>query len=306
MHSHTHHRAVTSSGRGRRLLIVLVLNLGITAAELIGGVVSGSLALLADAAHNLSDAAAVLVSYFAWRISLRKADRRHTFGYARAETVGALVNLTVLVVIGLYLLYEAANRLQAPGELAGGTMLVVGLLALMENAAAAWILRKELHNLNVRSTFLHMAADALSTLGVIVAALAIMAWGSGVSWIDPAITALIALYILIHGTIEMREAVSMLMERAPDDDLDYDAMLKDLKAAPGVADVHHLHAWRPAPEMKAIEMHIAFNETDLARVTAVKEELKTMLRQRYGISHATIEVEYAGSITHDGQLIWKE
>lgn len=148
-----------SPKRGRRLLIALALNLGITAAEVVGGVISGSLALLADAAHNFSDAASVLVSYIAWRISQREADRRRTFGYARAETIGALINLTTLFVIGLYLVYEAATRLFNPVEVAGTTMLVVGVIALVEDLAAAWVLRKEIGSLNVR---IPMKPDAYS------------------------------------------------------------------------------------------------------------------------------------------------
>lgn len=304
-HSHAHDAAGQGAGRGRRLLIVLLLNVGITVAELVGGLISGSLALLADAAHNLSDVGAILVAYFAWRISLREADRRHTFGYARAETVGAVINLTVLIVIGLYLLYEAFSRLREPGEVAGGVMLAVGVVALMENAAAAWILRKEMHSLSVRSTFLHMTADALSTLGVIIAALAIMAWGAGVSWIDPAITALISVYILVHGTIEIREGISVLMEGAPKD-FDYKGVLRDLKAGPGVVDVHHLHVWQAAPDRTALEVHIAFDERDLERITDTKEQLKAMLNDRYGIDHATIEAEYSGRLKHNAELIWKE
>lgn len=303
-HGHTHSHASAAGddtdGRGRRLLIALALNLGITVAEVVGGVISGSLALLADAAHNFSDAASVLVSYIAWRISRREADRRRTFGYARAETVGALINLTTLFVIGLYLLYEAGSRLLNPTEVAGTTMLVVGVIALVEDLAAAWVLRKDTGSLNVKSTYLHMIADAMATVGVIVGAIAIMVWG--ITWIDPVITAVIAVYIFFHAYREIKEAIAVLMDSAPKD-FDYDGVVAALKEAPGVDDVHHLHVWQPQEGRIALEGHIAVTETDLGRVTEVKERLKETLRERFGVDHATLEFELAGRVDHGPELL---
>ncbi|MFC4171553.1 cation diffusion facilitator family transporter [Microvirga sp. GCM10011540] len=307
-HAHAHGHGSDkdrSQGRGRRLLIALALNLGITVAEVVGGVVSGSLALLADAAHNFSDAASVLVSYIAWRISRREADRRRTFGYARAETVGALINLTTLFVIGIYLVYEAANRLFNPVEVAGTTMLVVGVIALVEDLAAAWVLRKDTGSLNVKSTYLHMIADALATVGVIVGAIVIMVWGSGVSWIDPAITALIAVYIFVHASHEIREAIAVLMDSAPRD-FDYDAVVADLKAMPAVEDIHHLHVWQPEEGKVALEAHVAVSEPDLGEVTDMTERMRRRLHERHGVDHATIQVELAGRVRHDTKLIRNE
>lgn len=289
-----------SPRRGRRLLIALALNLGITAAEVVGGVISGSLALLADAAHNFSDAASVLVSYIAWRISQREADRRRTFGYARAETVGALINLTTLFVIGLYLVWEAVNRLINPVEVAGTMMLVVGVIALVEDIAAAWVLRKETGSLNIKSTYLHMISDAMASVGVIVGAVAIMAWG--ITWIDPVITALIAVYIFRHAYKEIREAIAVLMDSAPRD-FDYDALVADLKAMPVVEDVHHLHVWQPDEGRTALEGHVAVSERDLAAVTDLNQRIKTRLKERFGIDHATLEFEFASHVRHSRELL---
>lgn len=305
-HSHPHRGSAgaedRSPHRGRRLLIALALNLGITVAEVAGGVVSGSLALLADAAHNFSDAASVLVSYIAWQISRREADRRRTFGYARAETVGALINLTTLFVIGIYLAYEAANRLFNPVEVAGTTMLVVGVIALVEDLAAAWVLRKDTGSLNVKSTYLHMIADALATVGVIVGAIVIMIWGSGVTWIDPAITALIAVYIFWHAYKEIKEAIAVLMDSAPKD-FDYDGLVEELKAMPFVEDVHHLHVWQPDEGRTALEGHVAVSEGDLAAVTELKDRIKARLKERFGIDHATLEFELASHVRHSRELL---
>ncbi|MFC0809007.1 cation diffusion facilitator family transporter [Ensifer sp. P24N7] len=305
--AHVHRSAggEDNSRRGRRLLIALALNLGITVAELIGGLISGSLALIADAAHNFSDAASILASYIAWRISQRQADKLRTFGYARAETVGAVINLTTLLLIGLYLLYEAVSRLITPTEIASTTMLVVGVIALVEDLAAAWVLRKETGSLNVKSTFLHMIADAMTTVGVIIAALAIMAWGSAFAWLDPLITGLIALYIWVHGYHEIKKSIAVLIDSAPRD-FDYDGLVASLHEMAGVEDVHHLHVWQREEGKLALEAHVALSETDFGRATELKEAAKTRLKERFGIDHATIEIELADKVSHDRSLLARE
>lgn len=303
-HGHHHREAdpAAATRRGRRLLIALGLNLGIVVAEVAGGVISGSLALLADAAHNLADAGALLVATIAWRISRRAADPRRTFGYARAETVGAVINLTVLLVIGVFLGYEAITRLVDPPPIQGEIMLIVGIVAMAEDIAAAWVLRKET-GANVRSAYLHMIADALATLGVILGALAVMLWD--VRWVDPAITAAIALYIFVHAGSEMRETVAVLMDSAPKG-FDYDALRRTLAQADGVADVHHLHLWRLDEERLALEAHLALDHADLAAATRMKEDVKARLAERFGIGHATIEVECAAAVDHERALFAKE
>ncbi|KFC70280.1 Cobalt-zinc-cadmium resistance protein CzcD [Devosia sp. LC5] len=300
--SHSHGTKDLSSGRGKRLLIALALNLSIAVAEVIGGVVSGSLALIADAAHNLSDAGSVLVSYIAWRISRRVATQRRTFGYARAETVGALINLTTLIMIGLYLLWEAGSRFLEPTEVVPTTVLIVGAIALVEDLAAAWVLRKDLGSLNVRSTFLHMIADALGTVAVIASGIAIMIWGPSASWVDPAVTALIAIYILIHGGREIRESISVLMDSAPKG-FDHNGLLAHLRSVEGVVDVHHLHVWEISEGRTAVEVHLATDRDDLASATDMKETLKGTLHDLFDVEHATIEMELAGRVDHKGQII---
>lgn len=303
MHRHGRDQKTThEQGRGRRLLVALALNLGITIAEVVGGVISGSLALLADAAHNFSDAGSVLVSYIAFRISRREADRRRTFGYARAETVGALINLTVLAVISIYLLYEAVNRLLSPGEVAGMVMLVVGVIAMVEDLLAAWVLRKDLGGLNVRSTFLHMIADAMATVVVILGAVAVMIWG--VNWIDPLLTIGLALFIMWHVRREMGEAIAVLMESAPER-LDLDRLVAAVKDTGDVRDVHHLHVWQPAENRTAVELHVVTDVPDLEGATRLKERIRDRLRADFQIEHSTIEIECPGT-GHDSSLVRQE
>ena len=187
----------------------------------------------------------------------------------------------------------------------GIVMLIVGVIALVEDLAAAWVLRKDTGSLNVKSTYLHMIADALATIGVIVGAIAIMIWGSRVRWIDPAVTALIAVYIFVHAYHEIRKAIAVLMDSAPKD-FDYDAALADLKAIPAVEDVHHLHVWQPEEGKIALEAHIAVSEPDLGKVTDLTERMRRRLRDRHRVDHATIQVELVGRIKHDPTLIWSE
>lgn len=304
--AHAHGGKVDQSpDRGRRLLIALALNLGITVAEVVGGVVSGSLALIADAAHNFSDAASVLVSYIAWRISRRAANERRTFGYARAETVGALINLTTLIIIGLYLLYEAGARLLEPTEVVPTAVIIVGVIAFVEDAAAAWVLRKDLGSLNVRSTFLHMIADALATVGVIVSGFVVMIWGPDVYWIDPAVTAVIAIYVLIHGSREIREAITVLMDSTPKD-FEHDRVVAKLRGLDGVIDVHHLHVWQISEGKTALQVHLAMDDMGFAAATELKERFKQQLHDEFEIEHATIEMELAGKVDHKSQVIARE
>ncbi len=297
------HAGGDQEGRGWRYLVALALNLGITLAELIGGILSGSLALIADAAHNASDAASIGVSYVAWRISKREPDKRRTFGYRRAETIGALINLTTLFVIGLYLLYEAASRLVDPQEIGGWTMVIVGTIAFVEDLASVWVLSKNRGSLNMRSAFLHMVADTMATVGVIIGGVLVLLFD--IAWVDPVITAAIAVYIFIHAHREIRHAIALLMESAPAD-LDLEELVAQVEAIAGVEDLHHVHVWQPDETRRALEAHVAVSERDLEKADALKKRIKELLIDRYGIGHVMLEIEFAASVDHDRDVIGKE
>lgn len=297
-HSHTHSQPAPGQGGGRRLLITLVLNLGITAAQVIGGVLAGSLALLADAVHNFSDAASIGISYGARRIAERAADRRRTFGYQRAEVVAALINLVTLVVISLYLLGYAVERFFHPRPIEGTLMLIVGGIAFVEDLISAVLLyRGARESINVKSVFLHMLGDTLATVGVIVGSLAIMVYG--VSFIDPLLTALIALYILVHGGVELKDVIRILMESAPPG-FEYDRMMKAMQQVDGVEDVHHVHVWQLDEERTALEAHVAIARRDLEEMERIKRDLKQMLQADFEVEHATLEIEFACGTEEEG------
>lgn len=286
-HGHSHGKDASTT----RLLIALALNVGITVAQVAGGLISGSLSLLADAAHNGSDAASLGVSYGARRISGRPADRRRTFGYERAELIGAFINLVTLFVISLYLVYAAVNRFLNPSEVEGTVMLIVGGIAFVEDAISVWLLSKDLKSgQNVRAVFIHLAGDTLATLGVMIGAVLIMAYG--ITWVDPLVTLLIAVYIAVHAYIEIRTTIAILMESAPEG-FPLGDMTRDLETMEHVADVHHVHVWRLDEETTALEAHIRVEYIEeLAALDALKARVKERLREEYGIGHATLEIEH--------------
>ncbi len=286
-HSHSHgHEAEVG---GTRLLIALVLNLGITAAQIVGGLISGSLSLLADAVHNGSDAAALGVSYGARRVARRKADRTRTFGYHRAELIGAMINLTTLFVIALFLTWQAVSRLLNPPEVGGAVMLVVGAVAFVEDAISAWLLyRGARGSLNIRSAYIHMVGDTLATLGVIVGGVLILLYD--IYWVDPLITAAIAVYIFVHSYVEMRRTARILMESAPAG-FDFDGMVRAVEAVDGVQDLHHVHLWRLDEERVALEAHVAIAAPSFEMADRLKRQVKELLRRDFGVDHTTLEVE---------------
>jgi cobalt-zinc-cadmium efflux system protein len=289
--------------RGWRLLVALGLNVSIAVAQIVGGLISGSLSVMADAAHNASDAATLGISYFAWRLSRRKADERRTFGYRRAETIGALINFTTLFVIALYLLYEAASRLFNPQEVGGWVMIIVGGIAAVEDALSVWVLSKNRGSLNMKSAFLHMIADTMATIGVIIGGVLILLFN--ITWVDPLITAAIAVYIFVHGYREMGKTISVLMESAPEG-FDIAGMVRRMEDFGGVESVHHVHVWRPDEERIAVEAHVAVEVKDMEEADAIRRGMKDRLREEFEIEHAMLEFEFAGNADHSCEMIRQE
>lgn len=298
-HGHAHHDEKEAGDKN--LLIALFLNVTLTIAEIVGGLLSGSLSLLSDAAHNGSDAASVGISYGARRISRRRADRERTFGYNRAEIIAALINLTTLFVIALFLLWQAVDRLLHPQPVDGMLMLIVGAIAFVEDGISAYVLYKGAkESLNVRSAFIHLLGDTLATLGVIVGGLLVMFYDIYI--VDPIITLLIAVYIVVHGTIEIRKAIRILMESAPED-FDFGGMVRTVERIPGVEDLHHVHLWRLDEQRIALEAHLAITEADLSELEQIKRAVKAKLKNDFGVDHSTLEMECEQCTGHERAVI---
>lgn len=288
--SHGHaHGQVDSRANERRLLLAAALTTVTLLAETVGGIVSGSLALLADAGHMLTDAAALILAWLAVRFARRPADWRRTYGFDRFEVLAAFANGLALFFISAMICYEAFERLYAPVEVLGGTMLTIAIIGLVVNVATLLILR---HgggaNLNVRAALLHVMSDLLGSVAAIGAALVILQTG----WtpIDPILSMVITLLILRSAWAITKDAGHILLEGAPSD-LDVREIQKDLEATvPDVQSIHHVHAWSLSEDRRVMTLHaLTCDNVPPERVAAA---IKARLKQVFGVVHATVEVEH--------------
>lgn len=291
-HSH-HHHIDPKTGDGRMALAVGV-NILLTVAQIVGGILSGSLALIADALHNLSDALSLFIAFFARKIARRPADDIMTFGYGRAEVVAALINYTSLILVGLWLAFEAIMRFLDPQPVDG--WLVVGLasLALVIDLVTAWLtFRMAKDSVNIRAAFLHNVADALGSVAVIVAGIAILVFGW--LWIDPAITLLIAAYILWMALGEMGSVIRILMLGTPEHLTPQD-VTATIMAVEGVDDLHHLKLWSAQEHETALTAHIVIAHSAWGNVAWIRQNIRTTLHDVHGIEMVTLELETAPEV----------
>ena len=288
MTGHHHHHVDPEAGDARVLWAVIV-NLILTAAQIIGGIFSGSLALIADAIHNLSDAIALAIAFFARKIARAPADAQMTFGYGRAEVVGALVNYTTLIVVGLYLAFEAIMRFFEPAAIDGWLVVIVASIALIIDAiTAALTYSMSKTSANIRAAFLHNLADALGSVAVIFAGTMAIVF----DWylIDPLVTLLIAGYILWLSFSEIGGVVRILMLGCPPD-LDINAVMQSIRKVDGVFDVHHVHLWQMQEHQSALDAHLVIEPNKWSQADAIKLAVKRTIADTYAISHTTLETE---------------
>nr|CAD6438511.1 cation transporter [Rhizobium sp. Q54] len=286
MGGHHHHE---TEGGDRRIGWAIFVNVVLTFAQIVGGIFSGSLSLIADALHNFSDAASLVIAYGARRIARRPADTSMTFGYVRAEIVAALINYTTLIIVGLYLLYEAVMRFIQPEPIEGWTVVVVAGIALVIDIITAMLTyAMSKTSMNIRAAFLHNVADALGSVGVIIAGTLILLYEW--TWIDPAITLLIAGYILWQAFSEIGSSIRVLMLGTPED-VDVDRVVEDLRSVEGVADVHHVHVWALDEGHSALEAHLVVDSSSIREMSRVKSRARSLLSERHGIGHSTIDIE---------------
>ena len=292
-HSHGHghtHGIADRAGQRRRLAITCALAASYLVAEVIGGLWTGSLALLADAGHMLSDVAALALSLFALWLSERPAPAARTFGYRRIEILAALANGVALVVVAIFIVVEAFERLEAPTPVLGVPMLGIAAGGLVINLIGLWTLHggKD-ESLNMRGAWLHVLSDALGSVGAMIAGFLI--WQFGWLIADPIASVIIAGLVLHASWALLRETVDVLLEAAPAS-LDVGELERTLVAVPGVAAVHDLHVWTITSGMTSLSCHVGSDGTlDHHRVLTAMQEL---LRERYAIHHVTIQVEPVG------------
>ena len=285
-HSHNHHSKETS---GIRLVIVIILNFLITIAEVVGGILSGSLALISDALHNFSDVIAVIISYIAIKLKRKPKDYKYTFGYKRAEIIAAIFNASVLIGISLYLFFEAYNRFNNPQEIKGGLMIIVAGIGLAANVIATLLLKSgSKENINIRSAYLHLFSDAVSSFAVIVGGIFIYYYN--IYWIDPILTVLISLYIIRESWIIVKEALTVLMMAAPTNIslIEIEKAITDLE---GIINVHHIHFWRINEKDIHFEAHIEVEDILVSQTEKKIAEIEKLLHKKFEINHVTIQFE---------------
>lgn len=291
--AHDHDHGFKEERLGPRLLGSLALNILILTVQLIGGTIAGSVALIADALHNLTDVASLALSYVAFRVSRQPADARYSFAYLRAEVLAAVLNAGSLVGVSLYVGFEAVQRLIEPEPVAGGLVMGFAAFGMVANAAAALLLRGHGSNLNIRSAVLHLVSDSVASLGV-VAAGALMQW-FGWYVVDPIVSLLLAAWMIKESLGLLRAATSILMQGVPEG-IELDRVTAAIAEVEDVDAVHDLHVWAMNSAHIVLSAHVVFRPgVDESQRTERLREIKQLLHDRFEVEHATLEAESVGT-----------
>ena len=283
-HKHTHQETT-----GRHLVIAIVLNAFIFLVEFAGGIFTNSLALISDSLHNLSDFFALILSYIASRVVQWKSNSEKSYGYVRVEIFVAFINSMVLVLVGLYIIYEAIQRFTHPEPVAGGWMLIIAVVGFVVNTTATLLLKSHAHHdLNMKSAYLHLLTDAFESLAVVVVAW-LIAWKD---WrmLDPLVSISIGLFIIKSAWSIVAETVHILTEGTPRG-IDLQEVAAYIRSFPGVENVHHLHIWGLSSRVRALSVHIVVQDQLISAGNTISLELEQELERRFGINHPTLQLE---------------
>lgn len=306
-HGHSHGGPPPTGGTAAaaykgRLRIALGITLTVLLAEIVGSVLTGSLALLADAGHMATDAVGVSMALVAIHFANRPFSGRRTYGYARAEILAALLNCLLLLGVGGFILVEAVRRLASPTEVPGGTTVVFGMVGVVANLISLCLLmRGQKESLNVRGAFLEVLSDALGSLAVVLSALVIMA--TGWTQADPIASLLIGLMIVPRSVKLLREALDVLLEAAPKD-VDMNDVRAHIMALPGVEDLHDLHVWTITSGMPVLSAHVVVDPAalDSAGHEKILHDLQGCLGEHFAVEHCTFQLEPSGHAAHEARL----
>ena len=307
LHSHDHnqhghnHNHDYSELSGKKILFATLLNGIITIVEIIGGLLSGSLALLSDSLHNLSDTIAIALSYFTNKISKKSGNERKTFGYKRAEILSAFINSASLLAISILLIIEAIKRFYNPETINGNMMLIVATVGLLANLIAVILLQKDSKgNINIKSSYLHLISDTVSSVGVILGGIAIKLWN--ITWIDPVITIAISIYIIKESYEILVKTINILMQSSPQ--LDFEDIKDDIEKIEGVNNIHHIHAWYLNDKALYFEAHVDVIDMKVSQTNEVYKEICEILNHEHGVNHITIQFEH--NLCEDKKIIKDE
>jgi len=282
-----HHHDIS----GKNLFIAILLNIIITLAQFTGGIISGSLALLSDALHNFSDVLSLLISYGANRMAKRESSPKHTFGYKRVEIIATLFNASALVGIGLYIIFEAVTRLMSSGTINSQWVIWLGLLGVLVNGGSIFLLHSDAkENMNIKAAYLHLLGDVLTSVAVVIGGLLMHFWE--IYWIDPIISIMIALYLMVASFGLVKESTEILMQFAPHD-IDVEKMITTVNAMGEIKNIHHIHLWKLDDHRINLEAHLDFNEDlPLSKAGKVIDTLEETLHRSFDIGHVTLQCEY--------------
>lgn len=290
-HHHHHHHHGAHDLKGRNLLISIVLNVVITLAQVIGGIISGSLALLSDALHNLSDVLSLLISYIANALARRKASPHRTFGYKRAEIIAAFVNSATLIIVAVFLIKEAIERFLNPESIGSGIVIALSILGILVNGFSVLLLRPDSRrNMNLRSAYLHLFTDMMASVAVLVGG--ILMYYFQWFWIDPLLTILIALYLVYMGYELLRQSTRVLMLFTPGT-IEIQQIVEAICRLDRVKNVHHVHIWQLNEDEVHMEAHIDFTEDiHLSEFDRILDEIEELVYHEFGINHVNIQPEF--------------
>ena len=268
----------------------IALNLAITLLQIVGGVLSNSIALLSDAVHNLGDSLSLILAYIAGKMGKKAADHRRTFGYARAEVIAALLNTLILSGITVFLFVEAIRRFAEPEPVRSGLLILFAFAGLVANVGGMLLLRHgRKGSINVRAAYVHLLGDALSSLIVIAGGIAMYLFDA--MWIDPFLTIIIGLYILYQAYPIFRESISILMLSAPVE-IPLDQLTASLRGLSGVKNIHHIHLWRPDDHSIHLEAHVDLEKDIMVSATeAIHRQAEEIMAEKFGIHHLTLQME---------------
>lgn len=285
-HSHSH-----SSLKGKKLLFTILLNILITVAQVIGGIVSGSLSLLSDALHNFSDVISLVISYIADVFSRKEASLKRTFGYKRAEIMAAFINSSTLIIVGFILIFEAIKRFYNPQEIESELVIWLALLAIVANGLSVLLLQKDSkENMNMRSAYVHLFSDMAASIAVLIGGLLMKYYQ--LFWVDSVLTILIAIYLLYVGYDLFKSSFKILMLYTPDT-INIEKVNERISQIPEVKNVHHIHMWQLNESEVHLEAHVDFNKNiSLSEFNVILHEIEELLYRDFGINHVNLQPEY--------------
>ena len=290
-HSHSHNHSHNHNLKDRNLFISILLNIIITVAQVVGGLISGSLSLLSDALHNFSDVLSLVVSYVASKLSKQKASVNRTFGYKRAEILAAFVNASTLIIVALILIKEAIERFFNPQTIESNLVIWLALLAIVANGFSVLLLKKDSeNNINIKSAYLHLLTDMLASVAVLIGGLLMKYYK--VFWVDSLLTLLIALYLIWVGYFLLKDSTKMLMLFTPDH-ISIKDLVWQVNQIPKVKKLHHVHIWNLSDDELHLEAHLDLHENiSTSEFNEVLMQIEDLLSYKFNINHVTIQPEY--------------